>query len=104
MSLVSGLLNQTLTSISSITKDGYGDVSTTVLYSDTPCRIQYGVTRVVKATGEVITYKIKLFLYPDMDIREGYQIVYDSKTYTVKEVDPKFDIGGQKSHLELWCN
>lgn len=104
MSIISGLLNQTLTSISSVTKDGFGDISSTVVYSDIPCRFQEMIEQEVLATGEVVTYTVKMFLYPDIDIRKGYSVVYNLKTYTVQKVNPKYDLDGEKDHLEVWCN
>jgi hypothetical protein len=104
MSLVAGLLNQNLDYLKSVTTDGYGDISTTTLYSDIPCRWQEMIEQEVLATGEVITYTVKMFLYPNIDIRKGYQAVYDLKTYTVQKVNPKYDLIGQKDHLEVYLS
>lgn len=104
MALVDGLLNQTVTSISKSTTDGYGDRSYTVIYTDTPCRWQEMVTEVILATGEVVTYTVKMFLNSNINIKEEYRVIKDSKSYTVRKVDKKVDLEGNVDHLEVYLN
>lgn len=103
MSIVEGLLNQNITSISKVTEDGYGDNTYTVVYTDVPCRFQEIVEHKISPTGETIIYNAKVFFYPDINIREEYKIIYNSKTYTVAKVGYKFDLNGNKSHIEVMC-
>lgn len=102
MSLVSGLLNQTLTSISKVTEDGYGDNTYTVTYTDIPCKFIEGVEHKISPTGETIIYNAKLFLYSNIIIKEEYRVVYNSKTYTVQKVGMKYDLDGNQSHIECY--
>ena len=98
MSLVSGLLNQNITSISSFTKDVYNDKTYTVMYSDTPCRWQESTEMESLPTGEVITYTVKIWLFPEIEIKKGHRITKDNKNYTVMKINKKYDIDGDVSY------
>ena len=104
MSIIAPLLKQTITSISSVSQDGYGDETYTVIYSDVPCRWQEEITQEVLATGQVVTYLIKAFLLPDYDVKENFRVIKDSKNYTIRKIDHKYDIPGNKDHLEVFLN
>jgi len=104
MSIVTGLLNQSIDTIYSISQDGYGDVTETTLYTDTSCRWQDIFEQEVLATGKTITYNVKVWLFPDVVVREGYRFVKDNKTYTAKKLNMKYDLDGNKSHWEVYLN
>ncbi len=78
MSLVAGLLNQTISSIYSTTKNGYGDVTRTELYTDVPCRWQEKVNRVINPKGEIVESRIDVWLLPSYTVNEDYEVVKSS--------------------------
>ena len=104
MSLVEGLLNQRLTSISKPTVDGYGDKTYTIVYTDTPCRWEETIEYDVLPNGDTIIYTVRMFLFPDLDIKKGYRVIRNSKNYTVQKYDLKVDLSGNDDHWEVWLN
>jgi len=104
MSLVTGLLNQNITSISSYSKDVYGDKTYTVIYQDVPCRWQEILEQELLPTGESITYTIIVWFYPDISIRRGYKIIKDSTNYIVQKISVKYDLDGNADHIQGFLN
>ena len=104
MSIIASLMNHTITSISKSSVDGYGDETYTVIYSDVPCRWQEEITQEILPTGQVVTYTIKAFLLPNYDLKENFRVIKDSKNFTIRKINPKYDISGQKDHLEVFLN
>lgn len=104
MSIVAGLLNQTITSIQKSSDDGYGDKTYTTIYSDVSCRWQEMIENETLPNGKVITYTIKAFLFPDLNIRRGYRVIKDNRSYTIQKYDKKVDLQGNDDHWEVWLN
>ena len=103
MSLVSGLLNQEITTVSSITNDQYGDVTTTTLYSGVVCRWQEKIQRITDTNNEEIVSTVEVWLLPNYtDIKEKYRIIFDSETYIVAGTEDKYDLGGKVDHIKLY--
>ena len=102
MSLISGLINQTVDTIYSITKDGYGDVTTTTLYSDVRCRWQESIEQEVTIGGELIKYNVEMWLLPEITIKESYRISKNSETYVVVKVAKKYDLDGVHDHTKVY--
>ena len=102
MSLVSGLLNQIVDNIYSVTTDGYGDKTTTTLYSDVSCRWEENVEQEVTIGGELIKYDIKMWVLPEISVKEGYRVSKNSKTYVVVKTAKKYDINGICDHVEIY--
>ena len=94
MSIVAGLLNQTIDSIKSVTIDGYGDTTAVTLYTYQPCRWQESVKQTTDSTNEEVTSTVEMWLFPDITIKENYQVVKDGVTYKVINVSKKYDIDG----------
>ena len=104
MSIISGLLNQTATSISSYTKDVYGDKTYTVVYSDVSCRWQEILEEEILGTGKVITYTIKMFLMPSVKVKRGYKVIRDGANFTVRKINTLCDLDGEVDHFEVYLN
>ena len=102
MSLVAGLLNQTISSIYSTTKNGYGDVTRTELYTDVPCRWQEKVNRVINPKGEIVESRIDVWLLPSYTVNEDYEVVKSSATYKVVAKEIRYDLAGNADHLRLY--
>ncbi|MBU0958538.1 MAG: hypothetical protein KKB31_01205 [Nanoarchaeota archaeon] len=103
-SIIAPLLNQTIDYVKKISVDGYGDETYTVIYSDVPCRWQEEITQEILINGQVVTYTIKAFLLPNYDLKENFRVIKDSKNYTIRKIDHKYDISGTKDHLEAYLN
>ena len=101
MSLVSGLLNHEITSISSTAKDRYGDTTPTVVYENVKCRWQEIIAKDVSTNAIVKDYNAEIWLLPNYTIEEDYEIVYSSKTYKVVSVSPKYDLSGNADHMKV---
>lgn len=92
MSLFSLLFTDTITSISKITKDGYGTITTSVIYTDVPCKffkrntfnydgqfIDDGTIATVTippeyvevASEQVVSYKNKSYIVASMSELKG---------------------------------
>ena len=104
MSIISGLLNQTIDYISSVTSDEYNDKTTTVLYNDIRCRWQEKVSMVVNAIGEEVTSKIQVWIMPDISITEGYRVVKDDVTYVIVGYEKRYDINGNHDHTAIFLS
>jgi len=102
MSLVSGLLNQTITSISKPTRDLYNDKIFVVVYTDVPCRWQEITEHELLPTGEMLTYTVQVWLCPELVIKRGYKLIKDSREYFVMKIEKRVDLAGQVDHIKVW--
>lgn len=112
MGLVSGLLNQKLTTIYSTTKDRYGDTTNTTEYTNVPCRfikkLQVIVDKNVEGKKRLLSEDIQsaaeIWLSADYDdVVENWQVVYDSETYIIQAVEKRYDLSGNLDHIKLWA-
>jgi len=103
MSILEGLLGQSIDSICSITTDGYGDTTQTIVYSDVPCRWQNITERIVNSINEEVTATIKIWLLPVYsDVLYSYQIVQNSKTYNIQLIKSVYDLDGNLDHIKMF--
>jgi len=105
MSLVSGLVNQKIDTISALSKDGYGDDTATTVWTNIPCRWQTTVKHITNSNNEEVLSTIKVFLLPEYSaITYGYQITRDSVTYKVQLIKHNVDLDGVLDHIVLYLN
>ena len=102
MSLIAGLCNQNITSISSATVDGYGDETFTVKYSDVPCRWEDAVGQVVSGTSELVVYEIIAYIFPNYEIEYNYEIIKDDVKYRILAFENKRGLGGKVDHIKVY--
>lgn len=103
MTLLSGLANQTIDSVSSIAQDRYGDDTETVEFTNVPCRWQQSVQKIVGAEAEDIVSYVQVWVFPDhTTIAEGWKVTKGSETYTVSQREPRFDLAGNLDHVKLF--
>jgi hypothetical protein len=102
MSLVSGLLNQTITSISSTVDNGYGDKTKTVVESNVSCRWEEKSTEITNTNGEIIIASAEMWVMSDTSVKNGYRIIKDSSEYTVVGVENKYNLDGQVDHIKVF--
>ena len=109
MSLVSGLLNQTVTSISSVSKDEYGDDTTTVLHQNVACRWEDKIVKLVRnndsnvrENADIIEAQSEMWVESDISIDYNYIVVRNGKNYKVIEFKENIDLSGNHDHTKVW--
>lgn len=103
MTLLAGLTNQTIDTISSVVDDRYGDPAETVEFTNVACRWQQRVKLVVGANAEHIRSTIQVWLYPDyVSVSEDWKLTKGSDTYTVAVTEPRYDLAGNLDHIKLY--
>lgn len=103
MTLLAGLTNQTIDTISSVIDDRYGDPAETVEYTNVACRWQQRVKLIVGGNAEHIRSVVQVWLYPDyIAVSNGWKLTKDSKTYTVELTEPRYDLAGNLDHVKLY--
>ena len=107
MSIVSGLLNQTITTISSTSMDGYGALTSTTVYSGVKCRWQEKFQSVLDSKGEEVLARIQVWL-PDthnnstISIDINYIFVYNSTEYKVIAYNNHFNTLGEREYIKVF--
>ena len=102
MSIVAGLLNQNIDYIYSITKDGWGSITQTIVYSEVPCRWIEKIGKVITVEQEEKTYSVEVWLTPNYTISYGYEFYKGSETYKVILIEKKYDIVGTWDHTKVF--
>ena len=102
MSLVSGLLHQTIDYIKSTTVDGYGDVTPTTVYRDVPCRWVTKLTILTDATAKVVKSTVQVWILPSYSISDTYEVVKDSETYKIVGIEERYNLSGTHDHTKLY--
>lgn len=105
--LISGLLNQEITTISSTTKDGYGRATKTAVYSDVKCRWQEGFQEVLDKNGAQVLAKIEVWLPDKIDdelvtIAIDYIFLYGNVEYKVITFSNHYDILGAREFVKVY--
>lgn len=107
MSIVTGLLNQTITTIYSTTIDGYGAVTKTTVYSNISCRWQEKHQVVLDSKGQEVIARIQVWL-PDthnnstITIDNDYVFLYNGIEYTVIAYSPHYNILGEREYIKVF--
>lgn len=101
MSLISGLLHQYIDTISSVTKDKYGDETSTAVYTDVPCRWTSERRLISTAETSIEAVEITAWLPPEYNIEYDYRVVKDGVTYKIASVEKYYDLDGVLDHLKV---
>jgi len=102
MSILEGLLGQTIDTIAKTSTNGYGDVTQTIIYTNISCRWQNITERIVNNVNEEVTATIKIWLLPAYsDVLYSYQIVQNSKTYNIQLIKDVYDLDGNLDHIKM---
>ena len=102
MSLISGLLNQTIDTVYSITLDGYGDSTRTIVYRDVPCRWIETIKVIADKEARLRQARVEVWILPDYDIKSTYEIVKDSETYKIVGIEKRYTLSGVHDHTKLY--
>jgi len=105
--MLTGLLNQEITTISSVAKDGYGRATKTTVYSDVKCRWQEGFQTVLDKSGAEVLAKIEVWLPDKIDdelvtVAIDYIFLYNSVEYKVIVFSNHYDISGEREFVKVY--
>jgi hypothetical protein len=101
MSLITGLTNQMIDTISSVTIDKYGDETSTTIYSNVPCRWSANSRLISTPEAVVEVVEITAWLLPEYTILYNYRFVKNNVTYKVSRVEPHYDLDGKLDHTKV---
>ena len=104
MSIISSAMNQTITSISSVTSNEYNDKTTTVVYNDVRCRWQEKTSMITTSSGEEVTSRIQVWVMPTISVLEGYRVIKDDVTYVIVGYEKRYDLNGNHDHTAIFLN
>ncbi len=102
MSLISGLLNQKVDYIKSTTVDGYGDVSSTIVYRDVPCRWVNKISVILNKEAQLIQSRAQIWILPKYSVSSTYEIVKGSETYKIVGIEEKYNLSGVHDHTKIY--
>lgn len=102
MSIIAGMLNQTVDVVYSVSVDGAGDTSRTVVYRDVKCRWQERIKQAFLPTGEPVTTKIEMWILPEYTIDRDCEIEKASVLYRVVDIEKRYDINGNLDHRKVY--
>ena len=102
MSLISGLTNQVLDYVYSVTRNVFNDTARIQQYTNLPCRWQPKTERITTPNGEELVSTIQVWVEPENTINEDYEIVKGSKTYRIGIKQDKYDLDGNLDHIKFY--
>ena len=103
MGIADGLFDQVITSIYSVSTNGYGDETLTLVFSSVPCRWQEISTQVTTGLRETKESKVSVWVPSEYStILPDYRVVVGTETYIVVSVDNKYNISGTIDHVRLY--
>lgn len=101
-SLITPLLQQKVTSISKVVRDGYGDPTFTVSYSNIRCRWQETTRQLVNVAGEQVLARAECWLEIDYLLHIGDKFIYDGEDHFVINYSTKYDIFGNAEFIKVY--
>lgn len=100
MSLVAGLLNQSIDMLSSVTTDGWGDITKVSKYSDVPCRWEPVQGTVLTRENEEVIYQVAVWFDNNIsDIDYDWIITKSGRDYRILSIQNEYDLGGDLDHI-----
>ncbi len=102
MSIISMALNQNIDYIYSVSKDGYGDVTRTKVYSDVKCRWEERTTRVVGRDNELKVSTANAWILPNYIVNYDYEVYYGGRIYKVIAIEKEIALDGSTDHIRLY--
>ena len=102
MSLIWIFAHQTITSISSRTRDAYGDYTATSIYTNVPCRFVYDTREIRKSEHEDKRTMAIAYIPPSYtSVAEDQEVVFDSQTFLIVKIYREYDLFGNIDHYRL---
>ena len=92
---------QNIKSISKISRDKWGDISTTILYQNVPCRFSYDTLRVRRAMLEDEQVDALAYVGKDYQLAVDYVVDFDNDDYIIVKIFKETDLFGNVHHQRL---
>lgn len=102
MSIMLGAFNQIITTISSVSKNKWGDKTRTTVYSNVPCRWQERIGRVAGPDSEVKDYRIEAWVSNAYTILYDYEITKNSEIFKLVAIEKRYDLAGNLDHTKMY--
>ena len=101
-SIITPFLQQTVTGIYTVSKDGYGDETYTLAYSNTRARWQESTRQLVNIAGEQVLARAECWMEIGKTLHIGDKFVFNGEDYFVVNYSTKYDIFGQADHIKIY--
>lgn len=103
MGIFESLYNQTVDNIYSVSKNMYGDVSKTSVYTNVPCRFQRVKKKIFTTENVEVPVDAEIWLSDAYsDVTEDYIFEVDSVEYKIVNIDYQYDILGELDHIKFF--
>jgi len=107
--MISDLLRQTITTIYSVSRDGYGTVTKTTVYSNVPCRWNEEFQMVLNKEGNEVMAQIECWLPTEIEgsatiINTDYIFLFGGTEYTVITYSNKYNIRGVREFVKAFLS
>lgn len=93
--------NQKLDSISKVTRDKWGDMTTTIIYQSVPCRFTNDTSRIRGGFAEQELADALAYIGPKYTVVVDYVVVYENEEFLVFKVFGERDLFGNIHHKKL---
>ena len=105
--ITNDMLNQTITTIYSTSRDGYGAITKTVVYSDVMCRWQEKNELVLDSSGNEQLASIQCWIPTNIDgavtvILVDYIFLFEGVEYQVITSSNHFNILGEREYIKTY--
>lgn len=102
MSFVTPLLNQTITSISTVSRDGYGDTTFTSTYTNVKTRWQELTRQLVNAAGEQVLARVEMWIETGYVLHLGDKVVYGGEDHYIINYSTKYNLFGTAEYIKAY--
>jgi hypothetical protein len=101
-SIISGLCNQTIDRISSVTTDAYGDKTKSTVWENIPCRWELSQSRTLSPSAEIQNYTARAWLYPEYEgVEKTYIVTKEDEDYHIMKIEKHYSLEGELDHIVL---
>ena len=107
--MIADLLNQTVTTIYSTSRDGYGTITKTTVYSNVECRWEEKFQLVLNKEGNEVMAQIECWLPNQIEgssisISNDYIFLFGGTEYTVLAYSNNYNILGQREYVKAFLS
>ena len=103
-SLVTPFLQQTISTISTVSRDGYGDETYTSAYTSVKCRWQESTRQLVNAAGEQVLARAECWLEVGKTLHIGDKFTFGGEDYFVINYSTKYNLFGQAEFTKVYLH
>lgn len=105
--MIADLLNQTVTTIYSTSRDGYGTVTRTTVYSNVDCRWEEKFQMVLNKEGNEVMAQIECWLPTQIEgtntsVQTDYVFLFGGTEYKVLAYSNHYNIRGAREYVKVF--